>query len=147
MKRICTIALATLICVAVPAAAVHAADAGKLVTRTPDQMKWVPNPDAPDVKMAVTWGDPATGPHGAFHKFVAGFTAPLHTHTSNNRIVVISGTMAMVGEDGKEIKFPAGSFYSQPNTYKHTTKCLAGSDCLVYLEADAKWDINPVAAK
>jgi hypothetical protein len=27
------------------------------------------------------------------------------------------------------------------------TKCLAGSDCLVYLEADGKWDLKPVEAK
>jgi len=147
MKRFSRIALAALIGLAVPAAALHAADAGKPVAMTPDQMKWLPNPDAPGVMTVVTWGDPAKGPHGAFHKFVAGFTAPLHTHSANTRIVVLSGTMTLTGEDGKEMKFPAGSFYTQPNTFPHVTKCLLGADCLVYLEADGKWDLKPVEAK
>ena len=93
------------------------------------------------------WGDPTKGPFGAFNKFVAGFTAPLHTHSANLRLVVILGTMAMTGADGKELKFPAGSFYTQPNTFPHVTKCLAGADCLTYVEADGKWDLKPVEAK
>ena len=111
MRGLSRIALATLICVAVPTAAVHAeAKTGgakmapkavkKPVTMTPDDLKWVPDPIVPGVKMATAWGDMNTGPHGAFHKFPAGFMAPLHTHSSDLRIVVISGTMAMAGEDG-----------------------------------------------
>jgi len=147
MKGLSRIAIATLICLAVPAAALHAGAAGKPITMTNDQMKWVANTSAPGVMTAVAWGDPDKGAHGAFHKFPAGFTAPLHTHSANSRIVVISGTMAMAGEDGKEMKFPAGSFYTQPNTFKHVRKCLAGSECLVYLEADGKWDLKPAEGK
>jgi len=131
----------------VVAATLHAGGADKPVMMTLDQMKWVPNPAAPGVLTAAAWGDAEKGPHGAFHKFVAGFTAPLHTHSANTRIVVISGTMAMAGNDGKEMKFPAGSFYTQPNTFQHVTKCLPGSECLVYLDADGKWDLKPVEAK
>ena len=147
MKGLCRIALATLICLAVPAAALHAKDAGKPITMAKDQLTWVANSAAPGVMTATAWGDPEKGAHGAFHKFPAGFTAPLHTHSANSRIVVISGTMAMAGEDGKEMKFPAGSFYTQPNTFKHVTKCLAGSECVVYLEADGKWDMKPAEGK
>jgi anti-sigma factor ChrR (cupin superfamily) len=129
------------------AASAPAGDAGKPVTMTPDQMKWVAGPDAQGVLTAVTWGDPAKGAHGAFHKFVPGFTAPLHTHTASTRIVVLSGTMSIAGEDGKELKLPAGSFFTQPNSFVHVTKCLPGSECVVYLEADAKWDLKPAAAK
>ena len=111
---------------------------------TPAQRKWAPAA-IPGVMTAVAWGDPAKGAHGAFHKFDAGWAAPLHTHSASTKIVVLSGTMAMVGEDGKEMKFPAGSFYTQPNTYKHITKCLAGAPCMVYLEADGAWDMKPVA--
>lgn len=147
MKTLSYIALATLIVLLLAPTAPYAADAGKPVTMTPDQMKWAPNSAAPEVMTATTWGDPATGPHGAFHKFKAGFTAPLHTHSANTRIVVLKGTMSLTGEDGKETKLPAGAFFTQPNTYKHVTKCLPGPECVVYLEADGKWDIKPVAVK
>ena len=139
-------AIATLICLAVPAAAVQAEEAKKPVTMTPDQLKWNPSAGQPEVKTAVVWGDMNTGPHGAFHKFPADFTVPLHTHSSDMRIVVVSGTMAMAGEDGVETKLPAGSYFYQPNTYKHTTKCLAGSECVIYVTASGKFDLKPVAA-
>lgn len=160
MKRASRIGLATLICLAVPAATLgaapgdaHAANAPaksvakKAVTVTPDQLKWVPNADAPGAMTATAWGDPGKGPHGAFHKFPAGFVAPLHTHSADLRIVVISGTMTMSGEDGKETKLPAGSYFYQPNTYKHVTKCEAGSECVAFVVANGKFDIKMVEPK
>jgi anti-sigma factor ChrR (cupin superfamily) len=148
MNRLSKLACMALICLFATATASLAAEAVlNQVSMTPDQMKWVPSPDAAGVMTATTWGDPATGPHGAFHKFKAGVGAPLHTHTANLKIVVISGTMVLAGESGKAMRFPAGSFFTQPNTFKHTTKCLEGADCLIYAEADAKWDLKPVAAK
>lgn len=156
MKGFSRIALATLLCLAVPFVAVHAAAAKsggakpvpkKAVTLTPDQLKWVPNPDAPGAMTAAAWGDPDKGPHGAFHKFPAGFTAPLHTHSADLRIVVISGTMAMAGEDGKETELPVGSYLYQPNTYKHVTKCKEGSECVAFVMANGKFDIKTVGEK
>lgn len=153
MNGFSRIALATLICVAVPAAALHAAEATaggakpmpkNAVIKTPDMLKWVPDPTVPAVMMAAAWGDPTKGAHGAFHKFPAGFTAPLHTHSSDLRIVVISGTMAMAGENGKETQLPAGSYFYQPNTYKHVTKCNPGSECVAFIVANGKFDINVV---
>lgn len=126
--------------------ALLAAGAPKVIQLPASDLKWSPSPQAPEVMTAVAWGDPATGAHGAFHKFKAGFAAPLHTHTASTHVVVLEGTMAVAGEDGKETKFPAGSFFSQPNTYKHSTRCLAGAACEIYVEADALWDMKPVAA-
>jgi hypothetical protein len=147
MKPTVRLALACLLPVAFAVAAVQAAGDAPIAL-TPDQLKWVPNPAAPDqVKMAVAWGDPAQGAHGAFHKFAAGFAAPLHTHSANTKLVVLQGTMALAGEDGKETRFPVGSFMTQPNTYKHVTKCLAGAECMIYAEVDGKWDLKPVATK
>jgi quercetin dioxygenase-like cupin family protein len=156
------IAVATLITFAVPFAALRADEvkAGgakpasaasgamkKPVTMTPDQLKWSPGTGTPEVMTAVAWGDPNKGAHGAFHKFPAGFRSPLHTHSSDLRIVVISGTMAMAGEDGKETKLPAGSYLYQPNTYKHVTMCEAGSECVAFVVASGKFDLKPVEGK
>ncbi len=147
MRTSTALAVVLSICLAASGAALRAAEAKHPVTMTPDQMKWIPNPSAADVMTATVWGDPAKGPHGAFHKFPAGFATPLHTHSANLRIVVVSGTMAMVGADGKELQFPAGSFYTQPNTYPHITKCVGESGCLVYVETDGKWDLKPAKEK
>ena len=89
-----TILVALVVVLFAPAALAEEAKAGAakakpaakpatLVTMTPDELKWVPNPANADVMMAVVWGDPAKGPHGAFHKFKPGFTAALHTHSAD----------------------------------------------------------------
>lgn len=146
MKRMSLFAVAALALTAVSGAAVQAADAVKPVGFTPSQLKWVVNPANAAVGMAVVWGDPEKGAFAAFNRFPAGFVAPLHTHTANTRIVVIQGIMSLTGADGKEMKFPVGSFYTQPNTFPHVTKCLVGSECIIYVEGDAAWDLKPVAA-
>ena len=37
------------------------------------------------------------------------------------------------------MKLPRARTTLQPNT-QHVTKCLAGADCMIYVEADAAWD-------
>jgi hypothetical protein len=123
-----------------------AAESAMLLTMTPDELKWVPNPANADVMMAVVWGDPAKGPHGAFHKFKAGFDAGLHTHSSDMRIAVISGTMIAATEGGPERKLPPGSYEYQPHGVKHVTKCDAASDCIIFVVSSGKFDLKPVEA-
>jgi beta-alanine degradation protein BauB len=124
-----------------------AAKAGGLVTKTPDELKWVANPANADVQMAVLWGDPAKGAHGAFHKFKPGFDAGLHSHSSDFRIAVISGTLIASPEGGPEKKLPAGSYEYQPHGVKHVTKCDAASECVIFVSASGKFDMTPAEEK
>src|SRR5215467_6915505 len=58
--------------------------AAKPVFMVAGDMKWEPTPGAPpDVKGVTLWGDPAKGPYGGIQKFPPGFSAPLHTHSSD----------------------------------------------------------------
>jgi quercetin dioxygenase-like cupin family protein len=124
-----------------------AAKPATLVTMTPDELKWVATPASPDDMMAVVRGDAAKGPHTAFHKFKAGFSAPLHRHSADITILVVSGTLIAGAEGGPEKKLPAGSYEYQPHTVAHVTKCDAGSECVIFVVASAKFDILPVEAK
>ena len=64
-------------------------------------MKWTDlDPSAPGVKIADVSGDHTKGAYGAFFKFPAGFSAPLHSRTNAAKIVVISGTF-IAGTEGK----------------------------------------------
>jgi hypothetical protein len=69
--------------------------------------------------MAVVWGDPAKGPHAAFHKFKPGFTAPLHTHSSDMHVAVVSGTIITGTEGGPEKKLPPGSYEYRAKKGEH----------------------------
>jgi quercetin dioxygenase-like cupin family protein len=120
----------------------------KPVVWAADEVKWESLPGSqPTDKAATLWGDPAKGPHGALHKFEPGFSAPLHTHSSDFRVVVISGTIIHGPEGGPERKLPPGSYLFLPSTYKHTTKCDTGSECVVLVDANGKFDVKPVEEK
>ena len=127
-----------------------AAKPAHLVTMTPDQLKWVSNPGAPDdVMMAVVRGNSEKGAHAAFHKFKAGFKAPLHTHSSDVQFAVVSGTMIEATEGGPEKKLPPGSYVYQPHTVKHTTACDSGSadGCVIFAVVSGKFDLIPAEEK
>jgi quercetin dioxygenase-like cupin family protein len=133
-------------------AGVAGADAAKPAAKpaglmtSASELTWKDVPGFP-IKTAVTWGDPAAGAHGAFHKFPAGFEAPLHHHTSDHNVVVVSGTMTLTPEGGAAKTLPPGSFFSFTGMKKHGTKCEPGADCVLYMEAAGKWDVILPEAK
>jgi quercetin dioxygenase-like cupin family protein len=116
------------------------ASKGALLVPTAD-LKWNDVPEMTGVQMAVVDGDPSKGASHFFIKFAGGFSAPLHHHTANHYVTVVSGTVALT-VDGTEQKLPAGSFFSFSNKTKHTTSCAAGADCVLSIDARGKWDVK-----
>jgi anti-sigma factor ChrR (cupin superfamily) len=103
---------------------------------------------APGVKSADVWGDHTKGAFGGFTKFPAGFVAPLHTHTNEMKIAVISGTFIHTPEGKAEVRLGPGSYLMQPGgNYRHTTACDKASECLFFIQSNGKFDIIPVAAE
>jgi hypothetical protein len=97
---------------------------------------------APGVKVVDLWGDHTKGAFGAFIKLPAGFAAPLHTHTHDIKVVIVSGTYIQAPEGGKEFRIGPGSFFLQPGAdYRHTTSCDTASDCVFYLESEGAFDL------
>jgi len=123
--------------------------AGTPVFISPSDLKWGDlNPTgAPGVKIADVWGNHARGGYGAFLKFPAGFLAPLHTHTSAIKIVVISGTYMQTPEGKAEMRMGPGSYVFQPGgSYKHISACDKASECLLFIESTGPFDLKPVGA-
>ena len=103
---------------------------------------------APGVKIAGLWGNPAGGAFGAFLKLPAGFAAPLHTHTANMRLIIVSGTYLQTPDGQPELRLGPGSYLFQPGgDYRHVTKCDAASECVFFVEGDGAFDLHPVAAE
>ena len=124
------------------------ASAKSFVVKPSADMKWEPLPDGPPgVVQALLWGDSTKGAYGAISKFPAGWSAPLHTHPSNHKLVVISGTW-IHGEPGKpDVKLGPGSYLFQPAGQKHTSGCDAASECVGFLESSGKFGIKFVEEK
>ena len=123
--------------------------ASRLVTVPAADMKWtdLDPKGAPGVKIADVWGNHATGGFGAFLKFPAGFAAPLHTHTNDFKLVVLSGTFVQAPEGKPEFRLGPGSYLMQPGgNYRHTTACDKASDCTFFVQSTGKFDLKPAEA-
>jgi len=101
---------------------------------------------APGVKVADLWGDHRTGPFGAIFRLPAGFSAPLHTHTHDMKVVIVSGTYIQGPENKPEFRIGPASYLMQPGgDYRHTTRCDQASECVFFVESNGAFDLQPVA--
>ena len=101
---------------------------------------------APGVKIATLWGDHQKGAFGAFLRLPPGFAVPVHTHTHDMKLVIVSGTYVQ-GPHGKpEFRLGPGSYLFQPGgNYRHTTGCDQASECLFFVESSGAFDLHPAA--
>jgi hypothetical protein len=118
--------------------------ASRLVVMPAADLKWtdLDPTGAPGVKIADLWGDHTKGPYGAFFRLPAGFAVPLHTHTHDIKVVIVSGTYVQVPDGGSEFRIGPGSYFMQPGgDYRHTTSCDKASDCVFYAESTGGFDL------
>jgi anti-sigma factor ChrR (cupin superfamily) len=121
--------------------------ASRLVVKPAADLQWMDlDPKgAPGVKIADLWGNHTKGKFGAFIKFPAGFAAPLHTHTYDYKVAVVSGTFIQAPEGKPEFRLGPGSYLLQPGgNYRHTTTCDPAAECLIFVEGSGKFDLKLV---
>jgi anti-sigma factor ChrR (cupin superfamily) len=123
-------------------------DATRLVVMPAADMKWTDlDPGAPGVKVADLWGTHAKDAFGALFKVPAGFAVPLHTHTYDMKVVIVSGTYVQAPEGKPEFRLGPGSYFMQPGgNYRHTTTCDKASDCVFFVESKGPFDLKVVDA-
>lgn len=113
-------------------------------------LKWIDlDPTgAPAVKVATLWGDYRSSAFGAFFRLPAGFSAPLHAHTHDMKLVIVSGTYIQGPEGKPEFRLGPGSYLMQPGgSYWHTTSCAPESECLFFVESGGAFDLHPANSK
>lgn len=96
----------------------------------------------PGVSMSVIWGDPNTGPHGTFSKFVPGYDAGMHTHSNDVWIVVIKGAY-LYKDDAGEKRVGPGDFIRIAGGHKHWSGGDKTEGALFYQEGSGKFDLIP----
>ena len=101
----------------------------------------------PGVSKKILWGDHDKGPYGAFTKFDAGLVNPLHTHSSEVRIVVLQGAYIYKPQNGPEKRVGAGSYISVPAGDVHVSSADPKDGALFYEESPGKFDLKVVDQK
>ena len=107
-------------------------------------IKWEAMKDGPPgVMVATLWGDMTKGAYGTLTKFPPNHKNPLHTHSSDIRGVVISGTFVGGPEGGPEKSYGAGSYLLHPAGWKHTSGA-GDTGCTLFIEQSGKFDMNMI---
>ena len=143
MKRFVQMSLLVLIGLAVCAAAIGAQMGKKAVVWPAANITWTDNPAVKGAKMAVLWGDPKTGAYGALKKVPGGSSLGWHTHTQDQKVILIAGTMSFSVDSGTPKQLTQGSYASIPGT-KHSADCTGTSECVYFEEQPGATDFNAV---
>jgi quercetin dioxygenase-like cupin family protein len=105
-------------------------------------IQWSDSPALPGARIAVLWGDPKTGAYGSLKSIPAGKVLPSHSHTYEQKVVVVSGSIVLGIEGGHAKELGPGSYAFVPGGLKHTATCVAGADCLYFEEQPGRSDVK-----
>ena len=137
--------IAAVVALALAAAetAPSASDKGPMIVTAFDEAVFVPvvpsRPDGP--QMAVLRGNPQNGPSDMLLKMKRG-AGPLHTHSADYHLTVISGEMKHWDATISEAEAPRlgpGSYWFQPGNKAHADSCLS-DECLMFIHWTGKRD-------
>lgn len=118
--------------------------ARRLLVMPAGDLKWADlDPGVPGSKVVDLWGSHASGAFGALFRLPAGFAAPLHTHTYDMKVVILSGTYIQSPEGKAEFRLGPGSYFMQPGgSYRHITRCDQAADCVFFVESRGAFDLK-----
>ena len=98
----------------------------------------------PGLMYSNLWGDITKGAYGTLVKHPAGSVHPLHTHSADVKLVVLSGTFLYTPEGGTEVQLGPGSYLMVPGGLRHSSGTSADGPCEVLQISSAKFDLIPV---
>jgi len=108
-------------------------------------LKWGPCPPfiPKGCEIAVLHGDPAKPNVDVFFKVPGNFTIPSHTHTSAERMVLVSGTMEVTYEGQKPVTLKPGMYAYGPAKLAHKATCAKGDPCVLFIAFESPLDAIP----
>lgn len=130
----------------VGASTLHAATppaAHGILLQRPANAKFLEIPGVPQcTSIAPLHGDMAKGPSTLMVRMRSGCMVPYHRHTPSEELVVLQGAplAQMRGERPEMLK--VGSYSQLPSGHIHRFRCTSKIDCLIFVVADAAFDIQ-----
>jgi mannose-6-phosphate isomerase-like protein (cupin superfamily) len=125
------------------AAPALAAETGKSVVLAKSDLKWKAMGTS-GVAAAPVSGDMEKGPCRFYLKYPVGLVTPLHHHTANHHVTMISGSITLtVG--GKEHRLGPGAYFMLADRAAHVAKVNGNEEAVFFIHAEGPWDV--VAAK
>jgi mannose-6-phosphate isomerase-like protein (cupin superfamily) len=136
-------ALVAIAAVVLSTAFASAGEIAKTAVLSKADLKWKMMGNA-GVAAAPVSGDMEKGPSRFFLKYPAGLVTPLHHHSANHHVVVVSGSITLtVG--GKDYLLGPGAYFTLADKAPHVAKVEGKEEAVFFIEAEGPWDV--VAAK
>lgn len=122
-----------------------AAEPALALTFADAQLKWGPCPPfiPKGCEISVLHGDPARPNVDVFFKVPGGFSIPSHTHTSAERMVLVSGELDVTYEGQASTRLKPGSYAYGPAGKAHQAVCAKGAPCVLFIAFEAPLDAMP----
>ena len=95
-------------------------------------------------EIAILKGDPAKNNLDIFFKVPGDFHIPLHKHTSQERMVLVSGTLDVTYDNHEKATIQVGEYAFGPAQLPHAAYCHKGNDCVLYIGFVAPLDAMPI---
>ena len=117
------------------------------LARTVDDpaMQWGPCPPGlPEgCTLTVLHGDPAKPNADIFLKLPAKSTIAEHTHTSAERMILVSGELRVSYKGQPEATLKAGSYAYGPAKVPHSANCVSATPCVLFIAFEQPVDLIP----
>ena len=128
------------------AAATTAANEAALVTTAADSsLTWgaCPAPLPAGCELAVLHGDPSKPNADVLLKIPAGYAIPPHTHSSAERMMLVSGRLDVRYQGAQPARMLPGTYAYGPAGRPHTATCMAAEPCVLFIAFEGPVDVMP----
>jgi quercetin dioxygenase-like cupin family protein len=99
----------------------------------------------PGCKISVLRGNPAEPGADVFLRVPAGYTIPAHSHTSAERMVLVSGQLDVTYAGHATASLKRGDYAYGPALVPHTARCNGPEACTLFIAFNGAVDALPFA--
>lgn len=120
----------------------HASGAPAILLQRPADAAFMAVPGVPAcTTIAPLRGNMATGPSTLMVRMKSGCLVPNHWHTPTEELVVLQGAPFAQMKGERPVILQVGSYSQLPSGHVHRFRCVSAEDCLIFMVADAPFDI------
>ena len=126
-------------------AAAAANEAPLVKTATDSSLNWgaCPAPLPAGCELAVLHGDPAKPNADVLLKIPAGYAIPPHTHSSAERMMLVSGRLDVRYQGAQPARLLPGTYAYGPAGTPHAATCMAAEPCVLFIAFEGPVDVMP----
>jgi quercetin dioxygenase-like cupin family protein len=99
----------------------------------------------PGCKMTVLHGDPGAPAADVFLRVPAGYTIPAHSHTSAERMILVTGQLDVTYAGHATVSLERGDYAYGPPQLPHIARCNGPEACTLFIAFNSAVDALPYA--